>query len=658
MNNKNVGSGYRQEPGYGRIVDGKIYIGIVKNNQDAMKMGRLEVWIPEMGGEPDNKGNWHIVSYASPFAGATSINDTVENSQTMDGTQKSYGWWAVPPDLENQVLCCFVNGDASKGFWFACLWQQNMNHMVPGVASNASFQEGEQGILPPVVEYNKDQSSPNNIDPQAPRRARFDPLHDGLTAQGLYTDFERGPSDASARREAPSRAFGMLTPRSNQLYIDDDPENEYIRMRTRSGVQVLIHETNGYVYINSGKGNSWVEISDLGVDIYTKNSLSIRTELDLNIRSDRDVNIDAGRNINFKAGGNIKTQAGGFIHSRATGDIRFTTDANLHLKSAGNTASSAGGSHSTKASSIYRDGQIKDNSGSSSDAGSAQAVDVRNQVDYKGGSKSTPVSRMPHHEPWAGHPKVKDQEMPRGDLHNIPPAGTGSQPKPFEPGPTTTVPPTKEQRTGDGTTKSVPYDTTKNGSTQVGTKNVPSNVEAAIAKGASVSGINYGYMMAMADQESSFNPNAKAPTSSASGLYQFTDSTWGDMVKKYGSQTGITAADKTDPEAQAIMAGLYAKENAKVIARATGKAADQVTNTELYMGHFLGGGGASKFLTADGDATAATIAGAKSAAANRNVFYKNGDLSQPRTVNEVKQFFANKIEPKSTAYAANQPSRD
>lgn len=644
MLNRTPKGGYNQEPGFDRVVDGKIYIGIVKNNKDSMKAGRLEVWIPEMGGEPDDPSKWHIVSYASPFAGATSVKDTVEDSQVMAGSQKTYGWWAVPPDLENQVLCCFVNGESTKGFWFACLWQQNMNHMVPGVASNYSYQEGEQGIMPPVVEYNKNQSSVKNIDPMKPRRPRFDPLHNGLSKQDLYTDFERGPASTSARREQPSKAFGLLTPRANQLYIDDDPDNEFIRLRTRGGTQVLIHETNGYVYINSGNGNAWVEVSDLGIDIYTKNSLSIRTELDLNIRSERDVNIDAGRNVNIRAGANILMQAGDSFHGTGANDVMFTAGNNMQLKATTSMIQSA--------SSLSRKGQIADN-GSAATATTASKPRSFTQIDYKHTTKDTIVSRMPHHEPWAGHPKSKEQEMPRGDLHAVPPRGNGEDVLPYpvnSAAATSSAAPTKNQKTGDGSTKAVPFDPSKYGTAKVGNKNIPAVSQAAIAKASSITGVSYGYMMAMADKESGFDPNAKAPKGSASGLYQFTDSTWAGMVKKY-PEYGYTVADKNDPEAQAVMAGVLAKENKAVIERATGQSA---SNTDLYMGHFLGGPTAAKVLSGDPNASAASFVSTTAVTNNPTIFKKpDGSL---RTVGEVKELFARQIEPKSAAYGAQSPS--
>ena len=39
------------------------------------------------------------------------------------------------------------------------------------------------------------------------------------------------------------------------------------------------------------------------------------------------------------------------------------------------------------------------------------------------------------------------------------------------------------------------------------------------------------YMLAMAAKESNFDPNARATTSSATGLYQFINSTWKEMWK-------------------------------------------------------------------------------------------------------------------------------
>ena len=252
----------RTESTNGNVRRHGIYVGIVKGNQDPQRNGRLSVYIPEFGGDPDDPDSWYVVQYASPFAGATNIEENIasgEGKDKMYGSQRSYGWWAIPPDINNEVLVCFANGDTARGYWFACLYQPFMNHMVPAIGINISTDdEINEKNLPPVVEFNRKDESQSIWEP---RRPVFEPLHNGLSVQGLYTDPERGPATTGARRESPSKVFGFLTPRGNTIHIDDNEENEFIRFRTRSGVQILIHETTGYIYMISKEGNSWMEIS-------------------------------------------------------------------------------------------------------------------------------------------------------------------------------------------------------------------------------------------------------------------------------------------------------------------------------------------------------------------------------------------------------------
>ena len=68
----------------------------------------------------------------------------------------------------------------------------------------------------------------------------------------------------------------------------------------------------------------------------------------------------------------------------------------------------------------------------------------------------------------------------------------------------------------------------------------PETVVAAIQNAAQKTGVDFGYLLTKAQTESSFNPNAKAATSSATGLYQFTDKTWLQMVRDHGSECGLS----------------------------------------------------------------------------------------------------------------------
>jgi hypothetical protein len=684
---KHTSSGYKNEPGAGRIVDGKIYIGIVKNNVDQQRMGRLEVFIPEMGGDPKNEAHWFVVSYASPFAGVSDPANRVPNSHLYGESQQSYGWWSVPPDVENQVLVTFINGEASKGFWFACIYSQNMNHMVPGVAIDTAFENNADNSLPPVVEYNK---ADPNINTANPIRPRFDPLALGLQSQGLTHDYERGSTSASARREAPSKVFGFLTPRANQVYVDDNENNEFIRLRTRSGTQVLVHETNGYVYINSGLGNSWIEVSDAGVDIYSRGSISLHTEQDFNVRSDRNINLDAGGNVTVTSGGNIATQSTGNTSLNSGGtlqlasardmsglssgqllltstgtlalstqsDLDATASSNVNLYATGDMQTGAGGNHTTKAGTIIRSaGQIQDNSGSAPDPDKADKATAPEKIvptTQTNGTTSinTIVSRMPTHEPWNGHPSSKAATPPQGQIANVPfqPNGSTDRPSPFKTKPgdgTTDQPATTNVTTGDGKDKLIPNPSLSGQQTSINGFHIPIEVMNAIKKAASITGVDIGVLMAICATESAFRPNASArPASTADGLYQFTDGTWKSMMQRY-PQYNITFAMKKDPEASALFGAFYAAENTAILKRGLGR--DPVA-TDIYMAHFLGPGGALKFLKADPTANARSVVPVWVVTSNPDIF------KVASTVQDVYNGFQKKIGGRAQAFAAKANS--
>ena len=316
-----------------------VYVGYVKDNRDVQNMGRLKVHIPDMGGDPHDEKSWFICSYATPFGGQTPVKFVDKNLTEYNDTQTSYGWWAVPPDVDTQVLVTFSNGDSTRAFWFACIYDNYMNQMVPAIGAKESGShygpETTTDSCPlPTAEYNKYSTSRprSKIIPNEEKRPIQKFAAEGLLKQGLVYDDLRGVSDSSARRESPSRVFGFSTPgpldpdgrkgypyeasRSgktddllpinrkggHQLVMDDNEDNEYIKLSTRSGAKIILNETNGFVYIVNKKGTAWVELSDTGnVDVYAGDSISIRSEKDINFRADRDVNIEGGRNINIRA---------------------------------------------------------------------------------------------------------------------------------------------------------------------------------------------------------------------------------------------------------------------------------------------------------------------------------------------------------------------
>ena len=166
-------------------------------------------------------------------------------------------------------------------------------------------------------------------------------------------------------------------------------------------------------------------------------------------------------------------------------------------------------------------------------------------------------------------------------------------------------------------------------------------------------GVDSNLLKTFAAIESGMNPTASAGSSSAKGLFQFIDSTWKDMLNKYGSKYGIEPGTSVlDPMANALMGAEYLKENSKIISSVK----KDVTPTDLYMAHFLGAGGAKQFLKADPNVSGAGLL-PSAASANPTIFYKNG---VPRTVGEIYQFLQNLVARRAKEYgfSAGTPSSE
>ncbi len=185
----------------------------------------------------------------------------------------------------------------------------------------------------------------------------------------------------------------------------------------------------------------------------------------------------------------------------------------------------------------------------------------------------------------------------------------------------------------------------------------PAPVVQAIRDGASATGVGFDYLLATARRESALDPSAKAPTSSATGLFQFIEQTWLGTMKNAGPQLGLQAeadaisrqsdgtyavADpgqkqaildlRRDPKVAAVLAGALTQKNAQALQAAMGH---EPTPGDLYAAHVLGAKGAASLI---GTAKtfperAAALDLPEAAAANRALFYDR--TGRPRTAAEL-----------------------
>jgi hypothetical protein len=422
-----------------------IYLAEVVGHLDTTYMGILEVRIHRPVGNAVATGQTYPAKYMTPFYGVTPQSTTSQNDD-YENTQKSYGMWAVPPDVGSTVIVVFVQSDPKYGYWIGCVPDEGMNFMVPGIAATQQVVEDTktvEGARVPVAEYNKKVNEGNQPDPTKIKKAQH-PLAQVLETQGLGLDDTRGLTTSSARREVPSMVFGISTPGpvdklgpSGQVGPEDDPltipvnrlggstfvmddgddkflrkapaesgppvyarlendetdgdpkipHNELVRIRTRTGHQILLHNSEDLIYIGNAKGTTWIELTSNGkIDIFADDSISIHTKNDLNIRADRDVNIEAGRNINLKAA-EFAHLEGNVIETVSTTDTKITSGGTSHINSKTN--------HLETAGKIYMN--------SSTAAEAAVALTTLQLPTEEGDTIQSIMARVPTHEPWPHH---------------------------------------------------------------------------------------------------------------------------------------------------------------------------------------------------------------------------------------------------------------
>lgn len=491
-------------------------------------MGRLQVQIMrEVGNNPASSTELRYAYYSSPYFGYTNIDFNGKDPDDYDNTQKAFGMWGIPPTVGTFVIVVSIDGDPKKTYVIGCIQDEGVNFSVPGHAATSFVTEESKKTdkeRVPVAEINKKARDVTGDTTMISKPAS--PLEEIFDNQGLLEDDIRGITTSSARREVPSSVFGISTPgpedkkgkRSSQgkveslalgtfvsrlpgsTFVMDDgddkfirmtnasegppeyeaveqlskgqtptgdvhiPHNELIRLRTRTGHQILLHNSEDLIYIGNARGTAWIELSSDGkIDIFAEDSISVHTKQDLNFFADRDINIEAGRNLNIKVAQEMHTQTGAdqiiiidgnqkvhvkqkvdvtydteFLH-HVQGDVNINFDSNYihtvggnldisvggdskissgggmsmnsggdnNLTAGGSTNLKSGGQHIETASAIHMNGPGAAEAEAASTASQAELplpLKTHSVPDQEGSELvQTIMRRLPIHEPWPHH---------------------------------------------------------------------------------------------------------------------------------------------------------------------------------------------------------------------------------------------------------------
>ena len=165
-----------------------------------------------------------------------------------------------------------------------------------------------------------------------------------------------------------------------------------------------------------------------------------------------------------------------------------------------------------------------------------------------------------------------------------------------------------------------------------------------IVHAAYLAGVDPRLLMAIADKESSFIVSARASTSSATGLFQFIDSTWLLAMRDFGPRFGLQAEAalietvggvagvsdlvdrerilqlRNDPFLSTLMAAAMLRVEQEKLEARLGRS---ISETDIYLVHFLGPAGAQKFLSqlAEKPKSSAASLLPQAAKANKPIFF-------------------------------------
>ena len=484
---RGVTSNYRQDRG-GVPAQFGPFAGVVKNNVDPTRSGRLQVYIEVFsGGDPDDPSKWTTVSYLPSFFGSTSPNGTAgAGVGTYPGNQNSYGMWFTPPDIGITVICVFVNGDRNLGYYIGVAPDNGVGAMVPAIGGSSKYVTGNKNQdtyfadapLLPVTEINTNSPAIVNngrfFDQEKPVQAV---VASAMFQQGLAKDPERGPIRSSSQRETPSAVFGISTPgipiyqggmkpddirqkiQNNELkpadaqvigrmgghtlVMDDgdlEGNNALFRLRTPKGHQITMNDSGNFFYITHANGQTWLEFGVEGtVDVFSTNSVNIRTQGDINLHADRDINMYSGGNIQIKTANAMTVEAMTDLSITAQNNFKIYSKNTIGVRADGTMAlQSAGGSWNGGDSLVFTAGGIDLNGPTAPtvDAPDPIATVELDDTEFdtaKGWqvidkALKTIVPRAPTHEPYPYHNKGVDVKIKLEEGQPSPPPGAEPMP--------------------------------------------------------------------------------------------------------------------------------------------------------------------------------------------------------------------------------------
>ena len=444
---------------------GRIYIAEVMDTRTPLYNGDLKVWVLSSGTERHNPNNWIIAHSANGTCGLT-LNTSTQNKEDFNNQQTSFGWWNPMPYVGNYVFIFYPTGygENSMAYWFGTPMKLN-NLMMPGIPYDLT-QNGSNINYSPKCETNYLNPNPQkgqtyHILDNALKEQGLD--KDLLRGISTASSFRESPSMCYGFLSPLGNQFVIddgwsngdkniswtTEPRKNDM--DNNDKDDYglhhnkkdwksnlddssiedklnrfhggFRFRTRNGTQILILDS-GNIYMINKDGSAWMELSDDGyIDCYSKSGINASSDGDINLYSKSNVNIEAKGKISMKSGGGISLDTNGNINAQC-GGLNVSSQVSVptimsEVANVGLLTSKNAQLNGTFQGTLNGTAQFATLAGTTP---VQQPIPVINQVKLSpvivtptqeveqmvnGSTEKSIASRVPTHEPYAGHDKNK-----------------------------------------------------------------------------------------------------------------------------------------------------------------------------------------------------------------------------------------------------------
>lgn len=436
-----------------------VTIGTVVDTNDPQQMGRVRVVCPQWGDTWGSKVEdlpWAL--YMTPFGGQVQVGTRGPGIQESQGGV-AYGMWAVPK-VGSQVAVLCIDGNPMTRMYFGCIYDQFTPHTLPhGRFMYDDHPELEKGgsdaapygpytsaekLIQPLAQNSRrafgDKAEPNfefrsraadytatrvNVDQLGQTYSKVqddkDIKHDEWTNSQGYGVSRTDPNAPSSftDRNYDSMVYSFTSPGFHSMSMDDRQENCRVRLRTTSGHQILMDDTNERIYIATAQGNNWIEMDQDGnIDIFTTNKVNVHANKEINMTSDETIRLYGKKGVHIKSDDEVRVDAAKDIHVKTAQNLRVHASQTIYLQSDSNTDIKSGASVFVEAASAFHAKASStlhlDSGGQMNFLAGGQLLGQGSQVHFNGPAPAaaTPATaageqpsfytcRIPDHEPYA-----------------------------------------------------------------------------------------------------------------------------------------------------------------------------------------------------------------------------------------------------------------